>query len=192
MGFDTVSIAHMQLSHWPGIKKLLEDNGCEVVIIAVPATSSPIDRAKILEKMISGAYPGRAVHLIGHSMGGVDCRYLITHLTQRSFSVLSLTTISAPHHGAAFADHILSHAAGSILPSILPSSTSFRMEAMARDLILRHGKLWQSSTEICLTLKACAISVGVQDTSQCCLIRGTHWGTYLGTLKDVSHVGVLG
>ncbi|KAI6041107.1 hypothetical protein EDC04DRAFT_2671954, partial [Pisolithus marmoratus] len=88
------------------------------------------------------------------------------------------------------------------------------MEAMARDLILRHGKLWQSSTEIRLTLKACAISVGVQDTSQCCLIRGSefatsiilshhspndglvssqsaHWGTYLGTLKDVSHVGVL-
>lgn len=31
----------------------------------MPATSSPIDRAKVLEKRISEVYPGRSVHLIG-------------------------------------------------------------------------------------------------------------------------------
>lgn len=72
MGFDTVSIgpsiAPLQVTHWRGIKEVLEANGIEVLITRVPATSSPVDRAKVLEKSISEAYAGRSVHLIGHSM----------------------------------------------------------------------------------------------------------------------------
>ncbi|OUM58453.1 hypothetical protein PIROE2DRAFT_16267, partial [Piromyces sp. E2] len=37
--------------------------------------------------------------------GGLDCRYLITHLKkQRSFKVLTLTTLSTPHRGSPFMD----------------------------------------------------------------------------------------
>lgn len=72
LGFDTVtvgpSLAPLQVAHWRGIKEALEANGCEVLITRVPATSSPVDRAKVLEKRVSEVYPGRAVHLIGHSM----------------------------------------------------------------------------------------------------------------------------
>jgi triacylglycerol lipase len=72
LGFDTVtvgpSLAPLQVAHWRGIKEALEANGCEVLITRVPATSSPVERAKVLEKKISEVYPGRAVHLIGHSM----------------------------------------------------------------------------------------------------------------------------
>ena len=74
LGFDTVTVgpalAPLQVAHWRGIKEALESNGCEVLITRVPATSSPVDRAKVLEKKISEVYPGRAVHLIGHSMVG--------------------------------------------------------------------------------------------------------------------------
>ncbi|KAF5385430.1 hypothetical protein D9757_005440 [Collybiopsis confluens] len=111
LGFDSVtigpSIAPMQVMHWRGIKEVLEANGTEVLITRVPATSSPIDRAKVLEEKISEAYPGRSVHLIGHSMGGVDARYLTTHLMNRKFSVLSITTIATPHRGSYFANHFL-------------------------------------------------------------------------------------
>lgn len=72
MGFDTVSIgpsiAPLQVAHWRGIKEVLEANGIDVLITRVPATSSPVDRAKVLEKSISEAYDGQSVHLIGHSM----------------------------------------------------------------------------------------------------------------------------
>ncbi|KAG2740648.1 hypothetical protein P692DRAFT_201935487 [Suillus brevipes Sb2] len=92
LGFDTVtvgpSLAPLQVAHWRGIKEALEANGCEVLNTRIPATSSPVERAKVLEKKILEVYPGRAVHLIGHSMGGLDCRYLTTHLTQRKFSHL--------------------------------------------------------------------------------------------------------
>lgn len=69
LGFDSVTIgpaiAPMQVTHWRGIKEVLEANGTEVLITRVPATSSPIDRAKVLEEKISNVYPGRSVHLIG-------------------------------------------------------------------------------------------------------------------------------
>lgn len=69
LGFDSVSIglsiAPLEVSHWRGIKEVLEASGCEVLITRVPATSSPIDRAKVLEQKISETYPGRSVHLIG-------------------------------------------------------------------------------------------------------------------------------
>lgn len=72
LGFDTVtlgpSIAPLQVSHWRGIKDALEDIGAEVLITRVPATSSPIDRAKVLEEKISEVYPGRSVHLIGEDV----------------------------------------------------------------------------------------------------------------------------
>lgn len=71
LGFDTVSlgpaIAPIQVQHWRGIKEVLEANGAEVLITRVPATSSPVDRAKVLEATISETYPGRAVHLIGET-----------------------------------------------------------------------------------------------------------------------------
>lgn len=50
--------------------------------------------------------------------GGIDCRYLITHLTQRTFRVLSLTTIATPHRGSSFASHFLS-LASTHLPAVL-------------------------------------------------------------------------
>lgn len=53
------------MTHWRGIKEVLEANDTEVLITRVPATSSPVDRAKVLEEKISEVYPGRSVHLIG-------------------------------------------------------------------------------------------------------------------------------
>ncbi|KIJ46385.1 hypothetical protein M422DRAFT_249978 [Sphaerobolus stellatus SS14] len=110
LGFDSIqlgaSFAPLQVSHWRGIKEVLEANGAEILITRVPATSSVADRAKVLLEKISEVYSGREIHLIAHSMGGLDCRYLTTHL-EKPFKVLSITTIATPHRGSAFADHFL-------------------------------------------------------------------------------------
>lgn len=123
LGFDSVTIgpaiAPVQVSHWRGITEVLEANGTQVLITRVPATSSPADRAKVLEQKISQVYPGRSIHLIGHSMGGLDCRYLTTHLTDRTFSVLSITTIATPHRGSSFADHFLATIGPDRMSSVL-------------------------------------------------------------------------
>ncbi len=69
LGFDTVSLgpkfAPLQISHWRGVKEVLEANGVEVLITRVPATSSPIERASVLATTITEKYQGRSVHLIG-------------------------------------------------------------------------------------------------------------------------------
>ncbi len=58
----------LQISHWRGIREVLESNGTEVMITRVPATSSVKDRAKILMEAIEERYTGREVNLVGHSM----------------------------------------------------------------------------------------------------------------------------
>lgn len=52
------------------------------------------------------------VHIIAHSMGGLDSRFVISKLSNKdgvpyAKLVASLTTISTPHRGSAFADKVL-------------------------------------------------------------------------------------
>jgi triacylglycerol lipase len=50
--------------------------------------------------------PGAPVHIIAHSMGGLDARFLLSpaNPSHMSGSVISLTTISTPHRGSPIAD----------------------------------------------------------------------------------------
>lgn len=102
----------LQISHWRGIREVLESNGVEVLITRVAATASIADRAATLEALIAEKYPGRHVNLVGHSMGGLDCRYLISQIQPKSFTPISLTTISTPHRGSPFADFLIDNVIG--------------------------------------------------------------------------------
>ncbi|KAK4703384.1 triacylglycerol lipase, partial [Phenoliferia sp. Uapishka_3] len=115
-GFDTIgpaAIKPLQFSYWIGVKEALEAIGVEVLIGRVPAAASIEERAKVLCEQIEQTFPGREVNLIGHSMGGLDGRFLISHLKPTTFKVKSLTTIATPHRGSAFADYIIDDFIGS-------------------------------------------------------------------------------
>jgi triacylglycerol lipase len=64
-------------------------------------------RAADLKRQVEGILalsPGHSkVHIIAHSMGGLDSRYMVTRLGMEN-SVCSLTTIGTPHWGSSFAD----------------------------------------------------------------------------------------
>ena len=60
-----------------------------------------------------------AIEAIGVMQGGLDCRYLTTHLKKRKFKVLSITTIATPHRGSSFADRFLETVGRERMPSIL-------------------------------------------------------------------------
>ena len=60
------------------------------------------DRAKILHQALAKDLKGKSVNLIGHSMGGLDCRYLLSHIRPDDYKVLSLTTLATPHRGSQF------------------------------------------------------------------------------------------
>jgi len=74
-----------------------------------PSPSSDIrlhmDKSNALKRNIAfdESVPIKKVHLIGHSMGGLDCRYYIDKLGGHK-NVMSLTTVGTPHRGSGIAD----------------------------------------------------------------------------------------
>ena len=64
------------------------------------------DLKNYLEDPNRGDVFGKQVHLIGHSLGGLDSRFMISKLGMAD-RVLSLTTIGTPHHGTPLADIVV-------------------------------------------------------------------------------------
>ncbi len=46
------------------------------------------------------------------AQGGLDCRYLISEIQPKTFTPISLTTISTPHRGSPFADYVIDNLIG--------------------------------------------------------------------------------
>ncbi len=93
--------------YFPGVRAYLESLGHEVLMPRISATAAITTRAVELKKSIQDRFGQRPVHVIGHSLGGLDARYLISHLGMDR-QVLSLTTVGTPHRGTTFADWALS------------------------------------------------------------------------------------
>lgn len=123
-----------EVEYWMGVKERLEAKGCTVITSKVPAFGGIEERAVILnaflekeskklkETMNKGQVyntedvdskasfkEGERVklNLIAHSMGGLDCRYLISRIPNKSYNVVSLTTVSTPHRGSEMADYVV-------------------------------------------------------------------------------------
>ena len=87
--------------YFHGVPRLLEDMGFEVLVPRTPWGENIADRSAFLAETLNNC-PG-PLHLIGHSMGGLDARRYITHLGGHE-KVASLTTISTPHRGSILAE----------------------------------------------------------------------------------------
>jgi pimeloyl-ACP methyl ester carboxylesterase len=73
----------------------------------VPATSSIEERARELKRFLVEHNGGeKDVNLVAHSMGGLDARFLASHLS-KGVNVRSITTISTPHRGSPVADFFM-------------------------------------------------------------------------------------
>ncbi|KAK3806398.1 MAG: Alpha/Beta hydrolase protein [Benniella sp.] len=106
-GFDKMgpdSIPHLQIHYWSGIQQALNKLGAKVIVAKVPRTGSIKERAEDLHKILSATMEGSPVNFVAHSMGGLDCRYLISHIHDRNYDVQSLTTLATPHRGSPVMD----------------------------------------------------------------------------------------
>jgi triacylglycerol lipase len=108
-GMLAVNLVRLQLpedvNYLGGLGPFLQERGVRVLFPRVAATGGVETRARQLRQQIT-AWTDEPVNLITHSMGGLDARYLITHLGMAD-RVRSLTTIAAPHHGSYISDWIL-------------------------------------------------------------------------------------
>ena len=89
--------------YWQGVTERFWELGIPTIAPDVSPAGTIQERAQELKKAIDEAFPKGKVHIIAHSMGGLDARFMITMLAM-GHRVKSLTTISTPHHGSWYAD----------------------------------------------------------------------------------------
>ena len=69
------------------------------------STGSIKERAEQMHAFLSEKLPkGVGINFVAHSMGGLDCRHLISTIRPTNYTPLSLTTIGTPHRGSPFMD----------------------------------------------------------------------------------------
>jgi triacylglycerol lipase len=95
------------LEYWYHIPEALRAQGFEVFVVSDTSVSTVEERGQELVNQILAQYPDSRtkVNLIGHSMGGLDCRYAVSSLGLAG-RVASVTTIGTPNRGSSVADVI--------------------------------------------------------------------------------------
>jgi triacylglycerol lipase len=103
-GFSRIGLGPLTLaSYFRDIPDSLRVAGNRVLVTQVPSIGGTARRARKLGQQIEVAFPDEPVHLIGHSMGGLDSRLLLADPAWSS-RILSLTTVGTPHLGSSLAD----------------------------------------------------------------------------------------
>jgi triacylglycerol lipase len=96
----------LKLDYFRGLKAHLAGRHA-ALFPEVPPVGDSEERARALAEAIHQAFPEGPVHIIAHSMGGLDGRTLIAR-NHRGLSapgrIASLTTLSTPHRGSPVAD----------------------------------------------------------------------------------------
>ena len=105
-GFVKVDVGEAQIEYFKGVAEDLRANfpDLEVIQPKVDALGDVATRAKQMAQFIP--LTGELVHIIAHSAGGLDARYLVSPDRDLKLAsrVRSITTISTPHQGTVIAD----------------------------------------------------------------------------------------
>src|SRR5262249_11790028 len=102
--FSRIGLGPLTLTtYFRGIPDELRAAGNRVLVTRVHPIAGVDFRARRLGDRILRAFPEEPVHIIGHSMGGLDARRLLADPFWQK-RVLSLTTIGTPHLGTYLAD----------------------------------------------------------------------------------------
>ena len=121
----------LRLEYFEGVRQLYENMGLRVVVAGLPWAGSLEQRAKSLARQLQDEEG--PLHLLAHSMGGIDARHWINHLNGAA-KVASLTTLASPHRGSSAADHVCSH------------TSPFRLFAGVHSLTMNQLQRFNEST----------------------------------------------
>lgn len=141
----------------PAIVAALKADGYYVLRDSVPGVDSVAVRAAALATQVDAFVAANklaSVHIIAHSMGGLDSRYLLSTL-KRGVAIKSLTTLSTPHRGSPLADiglGITDHLTVSQEDAILalteflgPDVTSAQLDRALTDLAEAHAPAFNAA-----------------------------------------------
>lgn len=112
LGFKKIG----KIAYFNGIKDYLEKrHRIKVLVTEVSPTGSVAERGAQLGQQIRDELgnsaspvlnPNEPTHIIAHSMGGLDSRYILSPKNENNIAdvITSLTTIGTPHRGSPIAD----------------------------------------------------------------------------------------
>lgn len=100
-GFGEIQLLRWRIRYFRGVAEAIAETGVTVHIVKLPPLASVEERASALADAVR-SLPESRVHLVAHSMGGIDARYAISRLDLHE-RVASLVTIGTPHHGTPLA-----------------------------------------------------------------------------------------
>jgi triacylglycerol lipase len=149
LGFGEVIPGNLQrVNYFNEVKEHLEGrfSGVEVLTPTVDFRGSIETRGPQLADAIRDA--GGPVHVIAHSMGGLDARWAIANRAAETKDVLSLVTIGTPHRGSEVADAIVERRPP--LFSVLPRFVIDQLRALGPalvDLTTARGAEFDGATD---------------------------------------------
>ncbi len=106
LGFNRLSLPFYNIHYFRGLERLLRRLAVPYLIPALPPAGQVAERAEVLSRHLSNS-DAAAFVLVGHSMGGLDSRYLVQHFDP-SHRVHTVVTLGTPHRGSSVADWIFS------------------------------------------------------------------------------------
>jgi triacylglycerol lipase len=137
------------INYFKGLEERLKGKH-ETLFPDVAPLDSSDKRANVLAEKIQQKFPQGAIHIIAHSMGGLDSRSLIGRNLQGLSApgrIASLTTLSTPHRGSPVADLLVGPK-----PFGLPGLVYEAVSHALSQLSLPTGALGDLTTEGALRL----------------------------------------
>jgi triacylglycerol lipase len=138
------------LHYFKNIRTHLQAHGFTVYHTNVPWAGGVKERSRALKEQVETilAAPGvERVHIIAHSMGGLDTRHMLYDHRGVGFheKVASLTTLGTPHHGSPVADAIKEDLIHFITERVfsIEGISDLKTEACAR--FNEQADAWESS-----------------------------------------------
>lgn len=183
-----------------------------MILTSVPPSASIEERAAKLSHDIEKKAHGKSVNIIAHSMGGLDARYMISRLKPPNVKVLSLTTVASPHRGSAFADYVFEQIGPDNLPRLYRALQLMRIETGAFSQLTRRYMMKDFNPKTPDREGVRYFSYGAMATPPLwsafrqphriveaeegpndglVSVASSRWGTYKGTLVDVSHLDLI-
>ena len=110
-GLGDFAVGPIRMPYFRGIERGIAGRGHRIITSRVHPTGSIEVRARQLKENIKKGLKNldlehEKVLLIGHSMGGLDARYMISQLGMAD-QIAALLTITTPHRGSPYADWCL-------------------------------------------------------------------------------------
>uniref|UniRef100_L2GAC9 GPI inositol-deacylase n=1 Tax=Colletotrichum fructicola (strain Nara gc5) TaxID=1213859 RepID=L2GAC9_COLFN len=180
---------------------------------AVPPSGSIEERAAKLGADIAAKARGRSVNIIAHSMGGLDARYMISHLKPADVDVKSLVTVATPHRGSAFADFLINgqgpiklanlyglieraglgtKAFGQLTREYMEGEFNPKTPDSDKVRYFSYGACTSTPPLLSPFRQSHRILEEVEGANDGLVsVASSQWGDYKGTLVDVSHLDLI-